>query len=246
MESNHPTGGLLRPAGFEDRMGHQTPAAPSETLRQRVLREIDTDLWVTEAPLRYLGIDMGRRMTVIRLANGELWLHSVAPLTDELRAQLEGLGPIRHVVPASNLHGHLWMEQYAGADLYAARGLREKRPDLTFAGDVPNDLWQGEIDQAVFKGHRMLDEVVFVHRPTRSLIVGDTYFNFGPDAPLMTRLFTGPPGPTRLFRKGVADKAAARESSNGILALDFDRIVTGHGDIVETGGKAAFRKAWLE
>ena len=28
MESNHPSGGLLRPAGFEDRMGHQTPAAP--------------------------------------------------------------------------------------------------------------------------------------------------------------------------------------------------------------------------
>ncbi len=30
MESNHPSGGLLRPAGFEDRMGHQTPAAPGE------------------------------------------------------------------------------------------------------------------------------------------------------------------------------------------------------------------------
>ena len=33
MESNHPSGGLLRPAGFEDRMGHQTPAAPSPMLR---------------------------------------------------------------------------------------------------------------------------------------------------------------------------------------------------------------------
>src|SRR5204862_998807 len=32
MESNHPTGGLLRPAGFEDRMGHQTPAAPRASL----------------------------------------------------------------------------------------------------------------------------------------------------------------------------------------------------------------------
>jgi hypothetical protein len=35
MESNHPTGGLLRPAGFEDRMGHQTPAAPPGTLSAR-------------------------------------------------------------------------------------------------------------------------------------------------------------------------------------------------------------------
>ena len=28
MESNHPGVGLPPPAGFEDRMGHQTPAAP--------------------------------------------------------------------------------------------------------------------------------------------------------------------------------------------------------------------------
>ena len=32
MESNHPSGGLPRPAGFEDRMGHQTPAAPRSML----------------------------------------------------------------------------------------------------------------------------------------------------------------------------------------------------------------------
>src|SRR6476620_8544167 len=53
MESNHPTGGLLRPAGFEDRMGHQTPAAPRPMLEpvkpgygrdrgeQKSLREAD-------------------------------------------------------------------------------------------------------------------------------------------------------------------------------------------------------------
>ena len=29
MESNHPGVGLPPPAGFEDRMGHQTPAAPA-------------------------------------------------------------------------------------------------------------------------------------------------------------------------------------------------------------------------
>src|SRR4051794_29947251 len=39
MESNHPTGGLLRPAGFEDRMGHQTPAAPPAILDRRSGRD---------------------------------------------------------------------------------------------------------------------------------------------------------------------------------------------------------------
>jgi hypothetical protein len=32
MESNHPSVGLPRPAGFEDRMGHQTRAAPLASL----------------------------------------------------------------------------------------------------------------------------------------------------------------------------------------------------------------------
>jgi hypothetical protein len=32
MESNHPGVGLPPPAGFEDRMGHQTPAAPASRL----------------------------------------------------------------------------------------------------------------------------------------------------------------------------------------------------------------------
>src|SRR5436190_1558053 len=39
MESNHPTGGLLRPAGFEDRMGHQTPAAPRRSLGSSTMPE---------------------------------------------------------------------------------------------------------------------------------------------------------------------------------------------------------------
>ena len=35
MESNHPAVGLPRPAGFEDRMGHQTPAAPRPMVERR-------------------------------------------------------------------------------------------------------------------------------------------------------------------------------------------------------------------
>src|SRR3954451_8928457 len=38
-ESNLPTVGLPRPAGFEDRMGHQTPAAPQVILRTEQLVE---------------------------------------------------------------------------------------------------------------------------------------------------------------------------------------------------------------
>lgn len=44
------------------------------------------------------------------------------------------------VVPASALHGHLLMEQYRDAyprvELFAARALAWRRPDLSFLGEL--------------------------------------------------------------------------------------------------------------
>lgn len=96
----------------------------------------------------------------------------------------------------------------------------------------------------------MVDEVVFLHKPSRSLIVGDAMFNIEADAPLSTRIWAWGPRlrqrvvPPPLYRAGVRDKAAARESIERILSWDFDRIVIGHGAIIESGGHEAFRSAW--
>jgi Domain of unknown function (DUF4336) len=221
-----------------------------------VVRQVGEELWVVETPLRYF-VEMGRRMSVVRLGGEALWVHSPAELTADLRGRLDELGQVRFVVPASNLHGHLFMEQYAAAypeaDLFAAHGLRQKRPDLRFAGDLddrPDPRWAAEIDQAVFRGHRLLDEVVFLHRRSRSLIVGDTCFNVEPGAPLLLRLWAWGPrlrpmaAPTPLFRRAIRDRQAARRSVERILQWDFDRIVIGHGAIVESDGKETWRRAW--
>ena len=106
----------------------------------RALEQVAADLWVAEGPLRYLEFEMGRRMAVIRLSDGGLLVHSPIELTDALRRQLDRLGGVRFVVPASNLHGHLFMEQYVdaypGVSLFAAPGLAEKRADLSFDGEL--------------------------------------------------------------------------------------------------------------
>lgn len=230
----------------------------------RMLHEIAPDLWVAEQPLRYLGFEMGRRMAVIRLAGGELLVHSPVSLSDGLRDELAGLGGVRFVVPASILHGHLYMEQYRDAypqaKLFGAPGLERKRPDLRFDGMLggsPEPEWSDELDQRRFEGHRVagrvLNEVEFLHRKTRTLISGDLCFNIGPEWPLKTRLLAWGPrmrrrlGPTVAFRLGIRDREAARRSVERILEWDFDRILPGHGEIVETGGKDAFRRdfAWL-
>src|SRR6266566_8585723 len=126
------------------------------------LREAAPDLWVIEAPLRYLGFEMGRRTAVIRLASGDLLVHSPAPLTEELRAALAQLGEVRFVVPASMLHGHLYMEQYRHAypevKLFAVAGLDRKRRDLRFdrqLAGAPEPEWAEDVDQAPFEGPRV-------------------------------------------------------------------------------------------
>lgn len=103
-----------------------------------MLREIAPNLWVAEQPLRYLGFEMGRRMSVVRLAGGDLLLHSPVGLSDPLGEELAKLGDVRFVVPASILHGHLYMEQcreaYFGARLFGVPGLERARPDLRLDG----------------------------------------------------------------------------------------------------------------
>ena len=226
-----------------------------------VLRELDENLWVGEARLRYLGVQMGRRMTVIRLTEGGLLVHSPMPLGEELRGEFAELGPVRYVVPASNLHGHLDMEQYAAAypeaRLFAAPGLADKRTGLCFDGELSatsDPAWADDLDQVLFDGHRLLDEVEFFHRASRTLIAGDLIFNIGYRWPLWTRLFVNGPrlrrrvGPTPLFRSAVRDKGAARRSVDRILRWEFERVLPGHGDVIETGGHQAVEEgfdAWL-
>jgi hypothetical protein len=228
------------------------------------LRQIDAELWVAEQPLRYAGFEMGRRMAVVRLADGRLFIHSPVELDDRVREELDELDPVSFVVPASILHGHLFMEQYREAypeaRQFGVPGLGRKRPDLRFDGQLgtsPDPAWGDELDQKRFEGHRVagrvLNEVEFFHSRTRTLITGDLCFNIGPDWPLRTRLLAWGPrmrrrlGPTVALRLGIRDREAAQRSVESILEWDFDRILPGHGEIVESDGRERFRRdlRWL-
>lgn len=219
---------------------------------------VDAGLWCATQPLRFFGTEIGTRMSVVRLADGGLLLHSPIDPTAELRTALAALGPVRHVVAPNRFH-HLFAGRWcdAGSDvaLHVAPGLLDKRKDLAAAGArelgaAPDPAWAGLLDQVRVEGMPWVNEVAFLHRASRSLLVCDLAFHIGPDSPPWTRLWFRVMGAydrleTTFLEKIITrDREAARASLERILAWDFERVVVSHGRILETGGREAFRRAW--
>ena len=226
---------------------------------RRALRELSENLWIADRPQRFHGLEVGTRMTVIRLADGGLLLHSPVQLDSGLCRALDALGRVRYVVAPNRLH-HLYAGEvakvYPAARLWIAPGLERKRPDLPFVsvlGDEAPGAWRNEVDQVFFRGRPYENEVAFFHRASRTLILCDLAFNFGPGAAVATRLLMrllrsyGRFGPSTLDPWLIRDRRAARQSLERILAWDFDRVVVAHGDVLESGGREALRRgyAWL-
>ena len=216
-------------------------------------------IWIERRPRRFFGLQLGTRMTVVRLAGGELFVHSPTRLDPPTREALDALGPVRYVVSPNRLH-HVYMQPYFGAypdaRVYASPGLAKKRRDLRFhaeLADAPEPGGADEIDQTIFLGHPLVREVVFFHRESRTLLLADLLEHISEDDAPLTRLaariagmYRKPVPPTD-FRFTITDRSAARLSARRILDWDFDRIILSHGRLVGSDGKDAFRRAfhWL-
>ena len=222
----------------------------------QTLEAVAPDVWVARRPLPIAVGDVGARMTVLRLADGTLMLHSPVKLDAELQRALALLGSVRWVIGPSKVH-HLFLGEYVAAFpeavLCGAPGLKEKRRDLAFAHVLTESTppgWPAEIRLQLVEGASLMNEVALLHAPSRTLVLTDLVFNVAPGAPNRARLFhwlvgaTGRFGPHRIIRMGIRDRAAARRSIDAILAWDFDRILLSHGEIVPTGGRALLAGAF--
>jgi hypothetical protein len=230
--------------------GRPSPAAP-----QAALEQLDRDLWVATRPLPMWIGDIGCRMSVLRLASGDLLLHSPVALDAATRDAVDGLGRVRWILGPSKVHHfHLgdWARAYPGAELCGVPGLAEKRRDLHFHRVVDartaSEPWGDGVRAVLFAGAPLMNELVLLHPSSRTLVLTDLAFNVRSrnEARLFHRLVgaTGRFGPHRIARAGIRDEGAARRSLEEILAWDFDRVIVSHGDVLPAGGHAAMESAF--
>ena len=230
------------------------------------LKPVAEGLWIVDSgPMHVGGLTLPVRMTVIRLADGSLWLHSPTRFSEALARELEAQGPVTHLVAPDIAHWTFledWQRRYADAVTWAGPGLRERAPvkksgvrldrDLS---DAPPPEWAGAIDQAVVPGLGF-SEVDFFHRPTRTLVMTDLIQSLEAEKlPAGSRLFArlsgvlAPKAQAPLYLRLVlrAKRSEAVAAVNRMLAWNPERVIFSHGRWFERDGAAALRRAfrWL-
>ncbi|MDP1872807.1 DUF4336 domain-containing protein [Phenylobacterium sp.] len=231
-----------------------------------MLHPLDENIWTAAGPqVRVLGFAYPTQLVVIRLANGDLFIWSPTTLSPELKAAVDALGPVRHLVSPTAMHNlflNEWQAAYPDARLYAPPGLRQRRPDLAFDGDLQDGTsqdgghpWSAEIDQVHMAGNRIATEVVFFHRASRTALFADLIQHLDPASlkgwrALIARLdlMTGDaPQTPRKFRLAFTDRKAARTALTRITAWPTRRVLMAHAPPVLEDGQAFITRtfAWL-
>lgn len=217
-------------------------------------------IWLCPYPVRLAGTRFEARMTVIRLASGELLLHSPCQITAAIAREISALGPVAHIVAPGNFH-HLFVATaqaaFPGATTWICPGVERRAPGLNYdgvLGDRAPDAWLGQIDQVLVQGTRIMREVAMFHRASRTLILVDLIENFTDATPdtsgalkfwfkYVLRMWNDP-RPAPEYRLGWSDRTAAADSLRRILAWDFQQIVLSHGDIIDHDAHDAAIRAW--
>lgn len=206
------------------------------------------DIWTVDGPevayrLWGLTLPCPTRMTIIRLPDGGLWVHSPVACTPDLVAAVEARGPVSAMIAPNVFHyTHLadWARAFPQARIHGLPGLASKVRGIAFAAlDQPCTApWLSAIDSHVVALGRFA-EVVFLHRASRTLIVTDLMQNFeahrirNPLVRTVMRLggATGPNGrPSIEIRlAALTHRNAMRRGVQQMLTWEPSGIILSHG-----------------
>lgn len=232
------------------------------------LEKIDENIYCLEHS-QYMpgGVYFPTRMTIVRLKNGRLWLHSPVPVEDSMAEKIATIGPVAHIVAPNHFHNLYVLsaiERWPEAQLWISPGLEKKCPEFAPHATAIDPIikddakvptresepeWREELDWNLIQGAPKMNELVFFHRATGTLILADLVFNWGrPRGLRQTLLFTvmdvsNGLRQSRAWNLVTNDRKAAAASCEPVFAWPIRRLIPCHGDIREDATSAALRDA---
>lgn len=190
------------------------------------------------------------RTTLVKLKSGGLWVFSPGRLDDDAAAEVDALGTVEALVAGSNGHNlHLgtWAERYPDAARHAAPDV-PRRCGVSATALTDEAVWE-DFEQIRVGGIPGVQDTAFFHPDSKTLLVTDVMTHVHPGKRFITNLAYGALGikgklaVSKAFKGEIKDKAAFDASIDRILAWDFDRVIVGHGDVLDSGGHAAAEAA---
>ena len=228
------------------------------------LKPVDDNIWIVDGPaINFGGMPFPTRMTIIRLNSGDLVIHSPIHLTEPLRKDIVALGQVRHLISPNKIHYWwvgAWSKAWPDAIKWASPGVaaRAQKHAITFdqdLADTPPPEWTDELDQLIVRGGRFMEEVVFFHKPSATLILADLIENFEPSrihswvVRLLTRIggVAAPNGkmPLDMRLTHWGRHAQMRKAVRKMLDWHPQRIIIAHGRWIEQDGEAELKRAFL-
>lgn len=252
-------GGLLAARAATARRG---PASDGAYRPLDTPKPVADGVWVVDSgPLRPAGAPVPLRMTVLRLAKGDLLLHSPTRYSARLARELGALGRVRHLVAPNSAHWMFvrdWQAAFPDATTWAAPGLRDRgqvrrsgvRLDHDL-GDAAPDAWADEMRQGVVPGALGFREVWLFHEPSRTLVLTDLIEDLELDRlPVLARPFMRLAGaadarPARHLRAVL--RLGGRETKDALrrlLDLDPGRVIFAHGRPFEERAAERLRRGF--
>lgn len=226
------------------------------------LKPMGENVWIIDGEaISFYGMPFTTRMTVVRLKDDKLWIHSPIPLTPPLKEELDNLGTVSYLISPNKIHYYYigdFQKSYPDAKTYASHGVRERaeeynieiRWDADLDSSSPHE-WEPEIQQVILRGSRFMEEVIFYHQTSKTLIVTDFIENFEREKIPFFLIFLArlggvlaPYGGTsrdqRLTYWGREN--LLRESITKILAFDFEQIILAHGKCLTENAQEEFKR----
>ena len=215
-------------------------------------------LWHAQQPLKFGPIAISTRMTVVRLRDESLWVNSPIAPTPDLVEQLRGIGQVRFVIAPNKSHHRFFVDFLAAYPLaqgFIAPGLEKKRADLAHYPQLSGGgLWNPELRSFFIEGLPIINETVWFHEDTGTLIVTDLLFCFSEAnrglASLVARALgvRGNLAMSRTMKLLTADKVALARTVKPLQSLPVRRVIVAHDAIISEAPatKLVQAFAWLQ
>ncbi|HEM3512612.1 DUF4336 domain-containing protein [Streptococcus suis] len=229
------------------------------------LKPIAENIWIVDGPAIEMPFGLAKvpfstRMTIIRLANGKLWCHSPIQPTQALLDSLDQLGEVAYLIGPNKLHYAYLQALYPQAQVWLAPGIDQRAraqkiplPQGQELTDQAPPAWSAELEQDLFKGSRFMQEAVFFHKASKTLILTDMIENIEthqmkPHQRLLYKLGDNayPHGktPRDLRLTFVGKKKAARTSFETLKNWEPEKIILAHGQCFLKNGQEELDRAF--